>query len=137
VDSVLDMLNNDPTIRPEIVANHWAVRGLHDGSPNNRFEIQTSRAVTTLLLNFLVQFYPPDSEKSYEAFIGPFTMWVSTVKAPLTVVVAEHGIVKSTLGGWSDLGASHISSTVKVHYISGVGHFGLFGDKRVAQILTV
>ena len=39
------------------------------------------------------------------------------------------------LGRWPDLGASLVSKPVRVDYISGVGHFGIFGDARAARLL--
>jgi thioesterase domain-containing protein/aryl carrier-like protein len=135
--SILEMLRSDPTIGPKIVANHQAaLLDLPDASPHNRIMVKNWRAFTPLLWNFLRQFRPTNGEKSDNNFMEMLDAWISSVKAPLVLVVAEYGVVNGTLGGWPDLGASRISKPVKVHYLSGVGHFGIFGDERVARILA-
>jgi hypothetical protein len=135
--SVLRMLHNDPTTGAEAAATYQAVLdGSADAPPTRRFQAEITVAMQTLLFNFLLQFYPKQSEKSYDTFIGPFEIWLFSAKAPMGIIVAEHGIVRSMLDGTSDLGASRFAKPVQVHHISGVGHFGLFRDERVAQILN-
>ncbi|KAJ7120035.1 hypothetical protein C8R44DRAFT_981991 [Mycena epipterygia] len=135
--SILEMLRNDPTIGPKIVENYQAaLLDLPDASPHNRLMVKNWRAFTPLLWNFLRQFRPTNGEKSHNSFIELLNAWMSSVKAPMVLIVAEYGVVDGTLGGWPDLGASRISKPVKVHYLSGVGHFGIFGDERVARILA-
>ncbi|KAF8177390.1 Alpha/Beta hydrolase protein [Mycena galopus ATCC 62051] len=124
-ESVLDMLRNDPSEGAEAFANYDA-----------RMEVKVKRAVTTLVFQFLHHFYPNIGRRSYRSFIDPYSAWLSSVKARLVVLVAEHGIVHSATGGAApDLGASRFSRYVKVHYIRGVGHYGLFKDESVARIL--
>jgi hypothetical protein len=40
-------------------------------------------------------------------------------------------------GAEPDLGASRFGKPAKVHYVAGVGHFGLFEDERVARVLEL
>ncbi|KAF8209510.1 hypothetical protein K438DRAFT_1960508 [Mycena galopus ATCC 62051] len=131
---VLEMLRNDPTIGPEIVANYGAaLLDLPDTPPHTRLMVKNWKALIPLLFNFLQQFCDPDT--SHDTFAGRLNAWVSSVKAPMLLIVAEYGVVDCPLGGWPDLGASRTSKPVKVHYLNGVGHFGIFGDERVAHIL--
>ncbi|KAJ6518275.1 hypothetical protein C8R47DRAFT_1312711 [Mycena vitilis] len=135
-ESLLHLLRIDATGADALVSYDAAIRGLPNAPPTTVAEVGVLRAVMTLLFNFLQQLYPCDREKSHENFIGPYTAWMSSVQAPLTVLVAEHGFVhRNSSPGWSDLGARRFIQPVKVHYFSDVGHFGLFKDARVAQIL--
>ncbi|KAJ7218352.1 hypothetical protein GGX14DRAFT_356888 [Mycena pura] len=130
---VLEMFHNDPTIGPEIVTNYEAVLlDLPDTPPHIRLMVKNWKVMIPLLLDFLQQF----CDLANRTFTGRFNAWVSSVRAPMVLIVAEHGIVNCPLGRWPDLGASRTSKSVKVHYINEIGHFGLFGDKRVAHILA-
>ncbi|KAF7348044.1 Thioesterase domain-containing protein [Mycena sanguinolenta] len=136
-ESVLDMLRNDPSIGAEPLARYEAaLQGLPEASSTNRHEVKITRAVMTRMFEFLQQFYPADRPRSYAAFIEPFEAWLFSVKAPLAVVVAEHGITHSAPGGaWPNLGADRLGKPAQIHYIDGVGHYGLFRDEKVARIL--
>jgi aryl carrier-like protein len=134
--SVLEMLRNDPATGPAEFQSPQDVRGSPAVPPDSRFQVETRRAMMALIFEFLRQFYPVGSEKSYGTFISPFESWLYSVKAPLVLVIAEHGILHSAPGGaWPDLGASRFPRPVKVHYIRGVGHFGIFRNETVASIL--
>ncbi|KAJ7463693.1 hypothetical protein FB451DRAFT_1042909, partial [Mycena latifolia] len=139
-ESLLDCLRYDSvTTGAEALSSYQAaIRGLVDAPPSTCSEVKILRAVMTLLFTFLQQFYPASRERSYDTFIGPFKTWLASVKAPLAVLVAEHGFMHTVPGReWPDLGASRLAEAVKVHYISGVGHFGLFRDVRLTQVLDV
>ncbi|KAJ6452134.1 KR domain-containing protein [Mycena vitilis] len=135
--TVLDMLYNDPHTGPEAVPNYEAaLRNLPDALASIRREIEISRAVMGLIFQFLHQFYPQTEAKSQSAFVEAFRAWVSSVNAPMVILAAEHGILHSAPGGaWPDLGASRFGKAVAVHHLTGVGHFGLFADERLAQML--
>lgn len=137
--AVLDMLRDDPSTGVEAVSNYEAaVLDDPDAAANLRREVQISRTVMGLIYRFLETFYPATSMKSYGAFIGPFTTWLFSINAPLTILVAEHGVVLSVPGGaWPDLGASRFEKPPVVHCLRGIGHFGLFADASVAQMLEV
>ncbi|KAJ7642832.1 hypothetical protein B0H17DRAFT_1148728 [Mycena rosella] len=134
---VLDFLHSDPTIAAPILANYKAAAQDPDAQISPRLGFHIEKAWVPILFAFLHEFYPAGVDKSYDSFIGPFDAWVSSVKAPMAVLVAEWGAATSPLlGRWPDLGASLISKPVRVYYISGVGHFGIFGDARTARLLA-
>ncbi|KAJ7659556.1 hypothetical protein DFH06DRAFT_1402502 [Mycena polygramma] len=137
--AVLNMLRNDPAIGPEAVSKYEAaVEGLAEASVRSRVEVLTSRTIMALIFRFLQDFYPSTEAKSYGAFCKPFKTWVSSVKAPMVIFVAEQGIVNSSPGGaWPDLGASRFGKAVSVRYFAGVGHYGLLKDERVARELEL
>ncbi|KAJ7636257.1 hypothetical protein FB45DRAFT_1024384 [Roridomyces roridus] len=137
-DSILEMLRNDPTIGPEIVANYEAaVLGTPNAPAHSRLMVKHWRAVVPLLWEFLQQFLPCQARGVTRCFSGNFNAWMTSLTAPLLLIVAEYGIrADSKLGEWLDLGASRSSKAVRVFYFDGVGHFGIFGDERVAAILT-
>jgi aryl carrier-like protein len=134
--SLLELLRIDSTSAEALVSYEAAINGLPDAPTTTLSEVKVLGSVMTLIFNFLHQFYPADRKKSHESFVGPFTAWLSSVKAPLVLLVAELGFVHCSPDGWSDLGANRFTKPVKVHYINSVGHFGLFKDQRVAQILN-
>ncbi|KAJ6599814.1 hypothetical protein DFH09DRAFT_1128873 [Mycena vulgaris] len=134
---VLDFLHSDPTIAAPILANYEAATQDPDAQVSPRLGFHIEKAWVPTLFAFLHEFYPAGVDKSCDSFIGPFDAWVSSVKAPMAVLVAEWGAATSPLlGRWPDLGASLISKPVRVYYISGVGHFGIFGDERTARLLA-
>ncbi|KAJ7902955.1 hypothetical protein B0H13DRAFT_2026106 [Mycena leptocephala] len=135
---VLDFLQSDPTIAAPILANYEAAAHDPEAQISPRLGFHIEKAWVPILYEFLHEFYPTSIEKSYDNFIGPYDAWVSSVKAPMAVLVAEWGAATSPLlGRWPDLGASLISKPVRVDYISGVGHFGIFGDARTARLLAL
>ncbi|KAF8179325.1 hypothetical protein K438DRAFT_1977387 [Mycena galopus ATCC 62051] len=135
---VLDFLKSDPTIAAPILANYEAAAHDPDAQISPRLGFHIEKAWVPILFEFLHEFYPTGIDKSYDSFIGPYDAWVSSVKAQMTVLVAEWGAATSPLlGRWPDLGASLISKPVRVDYISGVGHFGIFGDARTARLLAL
>ncbi|KAJ7467711.1 hypothetical protein FB451DRAFT_1092851 [Mycena latifolia] len=135
---VLDFLQSDPTIAAPILANYEAAAHDPDAQISPRLGFHIEKAWVPILFEFLHEFYPTGIDKSYDSFIGPYDAWMSSVKARMAVLVAEWGAVTSPLlGRWPDLGASLISKPVHVDYISGVGHFGIFGDARTARLLAL
>ncbi|KAF7359785.1 Polyketide synthase [Mycena venus] len=135
---VLDFLQSDPTIAAPILANYEAAAYDPDAQISPRLGFHIEKAWVPILFEFLHEFYPTGIDKSYDSFIGPYDVWVSSVKARMAVLVAEWGAATSPLlGRWPDLGASLISKPVRVDYISGVGHFGIFGDARTARLLAL
>ncbi|KAJ7096113.1 hypothetical protein C8R44DRAFT_379140 [Mycena epipterygia] len=138
-ESVLSMLRNDPATGIEAVMGYQAaIRGLPEAPLSTRTEVKITKAVMTLIFQFLQQFYPTTTAKSYSTFVEPYKTWLFSAKAPISVVIGEHGIVHSAPGGtWPDLGASRLAKPVKVHYLSGVGHYGLFKDPRFAPMLNL
>ncbi|KAJ7208654.1 Alpha/Beta hydrolase protein [Mycena pura] len=136
---VVDLLRRDPSVSADSVATYEAAfHGLPDASAASRREVQISNLVTGIIVQFLRDFYSGTTTTPYGAFAERLTGWLSSVKAPLVLLVAEHGVVASPLAGgtWPDLGASRIRKPVMVHYVKEVGHFGIFNEK-VARILEL
>jgi thioesterase domain-containing protein len=102
--------------------------------------VATTRRLAASLFQFLRQFYPQTEQpRSYADFADPFKLWVESVKAPLSVLIAEFGMKavmpESERGLWADLGASRCHSAVRQCVVGGVGHFGMLADKRTATFL--
>ncbi|KAK6966524.1 polyketide synthase [Favolaschia claudopus] len=128
--SLLQLLRIDSTSADALVSYDAAINGLPDAPKNTVKELEVLSKVMTVQFDFLRQFYPDGEIRtmSHEAFTTPFTAWLSAFKAPLALIVVESGFVHVAPGRWADLGAN-------VHYVDGVGHFGLFKDSRVAELL--
>ncbi|KAJ6455209.1 hypothetical protein C8R45DRAFT_846044, partial [Mycena sanguinolenta] len=91
-----------------------------------------TRRLAASLLQFLTDsFY---SEPGVE-----FAHWVSSVRAPLSVLIAEAGMktmLPDTEGGlWEGLGAQLCPTQVEVQALTGVGHFGILADERAVAFL--
>ncbi|KAF8180693.1 KR domain-containing protein, partial [Mycena galopus ATCC 62051] len=110
--SVLDMLRNDPAIGAEAFANYQAaLRGMADAPSNALMEVGVTRAVMTIIFQFLQHFYLDDGPKSHDSFVVHYKAWISSIKARLVVIIAEHGMVNSAPGGAApDLGTSHFGT---------------------------
>ncbi|KAF8193609.1 hypothetical protein K438DRAFT_2017705 [Mycena galopus ATCC 62051] len=135
-ESVLTLARNDPSVEDRMVLDlQAAFQDNPDASAVSRTEVDTAWAIARLLFDFLGQFYLGENPKSRSTFIPAFESWLLSIKAPMTVIVAEHGPVCCVPGVWSDLGADRMLA--KACYVSGVGHFGLLRNERVAQILEL
>ncbi|KAJ7204325.1 hypothetical protein GGX14DRAFT_460002 [Mycena pura] len=107
-------------------------------------DIATKEVTTQLtipLLQFLMDFYPPSVPRcaTGKSFADPFIDWVSSVKAPLSILIAEFGVV-TTLpaalqASWRDLGAHLCRKAVDQYFIPGAGHFGFLGEAQTAALL--
>ncbi|KAF7371229.1 Non-canonical non-ribosomal peptide synthetase FUB8 [Mycena sanguinolenta] len=101
--------------------------------------IARTKRLAAPLIEFLADFYSPLVERSSSSFTDAFTTWISSVKAPFTVIIAEFGMIHTVPEGlrnlWSDLGAGRCPKSVRQHFIDGVGHYGIFADDRVGAFL--
>ncbi|KAF8193608.1 hypothetical protein K438DRAFT_1720091 [Mycena galopus ATCC 62051] len=135
-ESVLTMVRNDPTVDAPFVRDfEAALQGSPKVTPILLREVKTRRALASLLHDCLHQFYLAETPKSRGTFIQAFEAWLLSTKVPMAVIVAEHGPLHSVPGVWSDLGAERLSATA--YHVMGLGHFGLFRDEKVAQILEL
>ncbi|KAJ7690500.1 acyl transferase domain-containing protein [Mycena rosella] len=95
-------------------------------------EIATTGRLATPIFQLL-------AGKAHSGFADSFTSWVSSVNAPLSVLIAEFGMIttvpNSLRESWADLGASQCHSQVKQQIITGVGHYGILADKRTTTFL--
>lgn len=98
-----------------------------------------TRRVAAPLLQFLIDFYPRNAERSRSGITDSLTLWISSVKAPLSVLIAEYGMITmlptALHGPWADLGASRCHTPVRKHIIPGTGHYGILADQRTASFL--
>ncbi|KAJ7436883.1 hypothetical protein B0H11DRAFT_2178713 [Mycena galericulata] len=137
--NVVDMLRADPLTRATDIEDYLAaMRGRPEASSNSVSAVKTSKALMALIVDFLQQFYPLDRPRTCGTFAEAMVDWMASVRAPMNVLVAEYGIVKSFPGpAWIDLGASQCAGrkTVQVHSILGVGHYGILKNKSVSPIL--
>jgi hypothetical protein len=138
-EMVLGMLKNDLSTNPATLAAYEAAIEDRTYIPSGaRTELTISRVILTLTFEFLEGFYPASGDRSYAAFIGPFEQWLFSFRSPITVILAEFGMLLSTpCRGWPDLGASRFPGprSVKAHLIPGVGHYSLFRQETVARLL--
>jgi hypothetical protein len=142
IRSIIDMLKADPLFSggsERITHLQAALAGSSDISDSVRGMIEGIRRFTTPLCDFLTEFYAPNAESSSSSFADAFTRWVSSVKAPFSLIIAEFGVnvtvPKASRGAWADLGAHLCSKPVAQRVIPGVGHHGIVADKRTATIL--
>ncbi|KAJ7052953.1 hypothetical protein C8F01DRAFT_562559 [Mycena amicta] len=134
-EAIVELHSQDPTI-PEEKTQFFRTAFFDEPPVDFRRSMRVGHTVATLIIEFLCGFYPYPETKSHESFVGPFTDWVHSVQAPMTVVVAELGTIRANPGGsWQDLGASRLGKGAKMEFIEGVGHFGLVSSERVARIL--
>jgi thioesterase domain-containing protein/aryl carrier-like protein len=142
IPQVIDLLRNDPLYGPdsrEVSESEAAAAGLPhaDKAAVEIFDI--SKRLATSLVQFLDDFYPQAIQRSYTAFVDPFTSWVSSVKAPFSLLIAEFGMMTIVPDAsrelWEDLGARRCQKSVQQHLISGVGHSGILLEERTAAFL--
>ncbi|KAJ7648072.1 hypothetical protein FB45DRAFT_1052438 [Roridomyces roridus] len=132
-----NMFRKDPSIGIQALSNCVAaVAESPDAPASNRQHVKILRIVMKSFLGFLHEFYPANDTRSYQTFIGPFSVWLATIKAPVDILVAELGIVNFHPGGaLPDLGASRWGKPVTVHYFTGEGHLSILDNPRLAEIL--
>ncbi|KAJ7470082.1 hypothetical protein B0H11DRAFT_2434130 [Mycena galericulata] len=134
IPSMIAMLRRDP-----LYSGSATIQYLEDTLSKSPELAARTRRLNTPLLQFLIDFYPQNGQRSSSDFTDAFSSWVSSVKAPLSVLIAEFGLI-TTLptnmrGAWADLGAHRCRKSVRLHVITGVGHFGILADKRTATFL--
>ncbi|KAJ7807640.1 hypothetical protein B0H13DRAFT_2482908 [Mycena leptocephala] len=126
INNTIDLLRHDPSTGP--IANKSS-------------SVAAAARWNAPLLQFLADFHSPNTQRSDAGSdpTDPFVGWVSSVKAPFCVLIAEHGLLMTMPGGsrgdWADLGAHRCHKAVKQHFIAGVGHMGILADKRTAALL--
>ncbi|KAJ7776888.1 hypothetical protein DFH07DRAFT_766585 [Mycena maculata] len=91
------------------------------------------------LFQFLINFYPENVLRSSSGFIEPFKHWVSSVKALLSVFIAEFGMI-TTLppplrAGWADVGARRCHRFARKYRIPSVDLYSIVADKKTAAFL--
>ncbi|KAJ7776526.1 hypothetical protein DFH07DRAFT_798454 [Mycena maculata] len=143
IAQMIDLLRRDPLYGPDSKqAAQWelALLGSNHAEATAVEAVEATKRLASSLVQFLTDFYSTSSpQKSYTDFADPFTHWVSTVKAPFSLLIAEHGLVETLPSDsrslWADLGAHRYPKPVQRHVITNVGHFGILADKRTAAFL--
>ncbi|KAJ7794428.1 Alpha/Beta hydrolase protein [Mycena olivaceomarginata] len=140
VQSIIDMLNADPLFlegSERITHLKAALAGSPDVSESVQGMIEGLRRFGTPLCEFLAEFYAPNAESS--SFADALSGWVSSVRAPFSLIIAEFGVnatvAEASREAWADLGAHLCGKPVAQRIIPGVGHHGILADKRTATIL--
>ncbi|KAJ6457120.1 hypothetical protein C8R47DRAFT_995908, partial [Mycena vitilis] len=138
---MIDMLRRDALhADSDNIADLEAALSGSPGAPESALSLlRTTRDLAGHLLEFLVGFLPVADHPSKDSFPEAFRAWFSAVDAPMSVLVAEFGMVttlpENIRDSWKDLGASKCSKAVEVHFISGVGHYGILGSPYAAKWL--
>ncbi|KAJ7205481.1 hypothetical protein GGX14DRAFT_367915, partial [Mycena pura] len=146
VVTIIDLLRHDPLYGPESEqVSRWetalAVTPEATQTHLTTIELEAMRRLIPPLMQFLLEFYGPQPARSPSNFVGSFSRWVSSLKAPFSVFIAELGMIATLPDAaretWTDLGAHRCPShkEVKRHFITGVGHYGILGAKDTAVLL--
>ncbi|KAJ7839703.1 hypothetical protein B0H14DRAFT_3140666 [Mycena olivaceomarginata] len=142
VQYIIDMLYQEPLYGPgseQIAQLEAALAGSSNAEKSAVVIIEGTRRMTPPLCEFLADFCPPNVERTYSTFAEPFILWVSSVQAPFSLLIAEFGIKitvpETSRRSWADLGAHLCHKSVEQRFITGVGHYGILGDKRTAKFL--
>jgi hypothetical protein len=144
INNTIDLLRHDPLYGPDCEQiKQWelALEDSPTATKSHRAGVAAAARWNAPLLQFLAEFYSPKTQRSDDDLTDsdPFVDWVSSVKAPFCVLIAEYGLLMTMPGGsrgdWADLGAHRCHKSVKQHFIAGVGHMGILADKRTAALL--
>ncbi|KAJ7609190.1 KR domain-containing protein, partial [Mycena polygramma] len=110
--SIIDLLRHDPIYGPDseqILQWEAALAGTPDATETHLATIAATRRLAPPLLRFLLGFYPTSAQRSYAAFADALACWVSSLKAPFSVFIAEFGMLATmpdvSRRVWADLGA--------------------------------
>ncbi|KAJ7782237.1 hypothetical protein DFH07DRAFT_789912 [Mycena maculata] len=138
---MIEMLRQDPLYAHSDRATQFAaaLSGSAHATERDTDSVATTRRLSASLFQFLADFHSQDIQKSPSHPANSFTQWVSTVKAPLSALIAELGMITTMPAhlrdAWADLGAGRCTTPVKQYFITGVGHYGILGDERTAAFL--
>ncbi|KAJ7604467.1 hypothetical protein FB45DRAFT_1070376 [Roridomyces roridus] len=146
-EGVIQLLRLDPLFGPEskgvkeleaIVAK--AALGEESGiNPDEIAWISIRRRSMASLLDFLAGFLPQEGPEAPREYADAVNRWLSSVNAPLSAITAEFGVAaamsEEVRREWSDLGAAKCLKPVKHLWLTGVGHSGIMGDRRMAEFL--
>ncbi|KAF8210888.1 hypothetical protein K438DRAFT_1808413, partial [Mycena galopus ATCC 62051] len=140
--NTIQLLRYDPLYGPEsdrLKQFEAASAGSPAAAPADLESLAIGKQMILSLSNFLRDFFPPDVPMSASEYTESVNHWLSSVKAPLSALTAELGVVATMSDvvrrDWGDLGASGCRKPVKHYFVTGVGHYGILGDKRTAGFL--
>ncbi|KAF8217447.1 hypothetical protein K438DRAFT_1656334 [Mycena galopus ATCC 62051] len=141
-ENTVQLLRYDPLYGPES-DRLKEFEAASAGSPSAKHADLESLAIGKRMIqslaNFLGDFFPPNVPMSASEYAETINDWLSSVKAPLSALTAEFGVAATMSDtvrrDWGDLGAGQCRKPVKQDFITGVGHYGILGDKRTAAFL--
>ncbi|KAG7443762.1 NRPS-like enzyme [Guyanagaster necrorhizus] len=109
-----------------------------NGGPANeisRRSVGTIKAYLTAIAEFVYDLF---TDETGAASMELMAQWMRTVKAPITVVVAADGAVRSVADEdremWADLGAKRCLPDAQVVFVKG-GHYEFLTDDSVIRLL--
>ncbi|KIK61181.1 hypothetical protein GYMLUDRAFT_225393 [Collybiopsis luxurians FD-317 M1] len=149
IQSIIDMLRRDNARDGRVQADRLRLAEelstVIESTSNSRGRIsdstyrmvETFSSLTTMILSFL------GDQGSVEVAESKLIKLVEGIRAPMTVIVASHGMVElvpeDTRKDWMDLGASlcvGTNSRINVARVEG-GHFGLFENEEITRLLEL
>ncbi|KAF8186130.1 hypothetical protein K438DRAFT_1836087 [Mycena galopus ATCC 62051] len=140
--NAIQVMHHDPLFGPDSDrVKEWeaALTGSSSAKKADVESLAIGKRMVRSLSDFLRDFFPRDVPMSASEYAESLNNWLSSVKAPLSALTAEFGIVammsEAVVREWGDLGASGCRKPVKHYFITGVGHFGIMGDRRTADFL--
>ncbi|KAJ7776532.1 hypothetical protein DFH07DRAFT_798512 [Mycena maculata] len=138
----IKLLGHDPLYGPDsdrLKEFEEASAGSPHAKKADLESLAVGKRMMSSLIYFLGDFFPPNVTMSPSEYADSFNRWVCSVKAPLSALTAEFGVVATMSDDvrrdWGDLGAGRCQKPVKHSFITGVGHYGILGDKRTAAFL--
>lgn len=133
-NSVVEMLTHDGTTGAAQAAE---IRAAQTGQAHSEHSAELMR-VFSGMVGATLRFLEERGGGDFGAALKPTMEWVSTLRTPLTLIVATNGIAttlpQEMREEWKDLGVQHALQPVAVHRIDA-GHFHVLGERRTAEIL--
>ncbi|KAJ7828944.1 hypothetical protein B0H14DRAFT_3873194 [Mycena olivaceomarginata] len=140
--NTIQLLRLDPLYGPEsdrLKEFEAASAGSSTAKKADVESLHIGKQMILSLSNFLRDFFEPDVSMSASEYADSINHWLSSVKAPLSALTAELGVIATMSDAvrrdWGDLGANGCWKPVKHYFVTGVGHYGILGDKRTAGFL--
>lgn len=116
-----------------------AVAGSPDAAETDVATVATTRRLAAPLFQFLAEFHPQNVDHSSSGFSDAFNRWVSSVKVPLSLLIAEFGMITTVPIAlrelWADLVARRCHKPVEQLFVPDVGKYEILADDRSAAFL--
>ncbi|KAF8151165.1 hypothetical protein K438DRAFT_1988314 [Mycena galopus ATCC 62051] len=140
--NAIQLIRHDPLFGPDndrVKEFGAALTGSPSAKKADVESVVIGKRMILSLSNFLRDFFTPHGPMSASDYAESLNHWLSSVQAPLSAVTAEFGMVTTMSEAvgreWGDLGASGCRKPVNHYFITGVGHYGILGDRRTAGFL--
>ncbi|CAK5267713.1 unnamed protein product [Mycena citricolor] len=143
VKTIISMFDNDPLYASTDRGDVWRATVAEGKGPADVMQmLSLTSQLNKPVLEFLSSLaLGDDGVRSWSRFLAAFERWVAGTAAQYTLMVAEYGI-RSTLAESdtefrANLGVGRCAKNVDVHFLNGVGHFGVMGSKHLADLISV